>query len=238
MAREDNVAMSEEPNAAIPKPSTASPAEAAPGVRAQLLATEHWSLLASRSTTQGEVLTRISMFLTFTSASLLSVALVGNATQFSDAFRAFALTILSIDLVVGLLTHIRVMSVGMEDLMYVIAMNRLRAAYVDLDPGIAPYLMAGYTDDEEGAKRTYYFLGGRKDFNQVAGSSMVFMGTVNAALIALLVGSALLTFAVPTPLALSMAVVAALAFFATSLVRGRRRYLDVWKNNLPISPTP
>ena len=106
-----------------------------PSVRAQILATEHWSLLASRSTTQGEVLTRISMFLTFTSASLLSVALVGNATQFSDAFRAFALTILCIDLVVGLLTHIRVMSVGMEDLMYVLAMNRLRAAYLTWIPG-------------------------------------------------------------------------------------------------------
>lgn len=147
MAREDNVAMSEEPQTAGHGQPAAGPAELTPSVRAQLLATEHWSLLASRSTTQGEVLTRISMFLTFTSASLLSVALVGQATQFSGAFRAFALTVLGIDLVVGLLTHLRVMSVGMEDLMYVIAMNRLRAAYVDLDPGMAPYLMAGYHDD-------------------------------------------------------------------------------------------
>ncbi len=230
--------MSEEPNAANPEPPTASRAELLPGVRAQLLATEHWSLLASRSTTQGEVLTRISMFLTFTSASLLSVALVGNATQFSDAFRAFALTILCIDLVVGLLTHIRVMSVAMEDLMYVIAMNRLRAAYVDLDPGIAPYLMAGSADDEEGAKRTYYFLGGRRDFNQVAGSSMVFMGVVNAALIALLTGSALLTAGLPAVAAVPVAVLAALGFFGMSLVRGHHRYLDVWRNNPPISPTP
>jgi len=163
---------------------------------------------------------------------------VGQATQFSDAFRAFALTILTIDLMVGLLTHIRVMSVGMEDLMYVIAMNRLRAAYLDLDPGIARYLMAGSHDDEEGAKRTYYFFGGRKDFSQVAGSSMVFMATVNAALIALLVGSALLVAGLPAAVAVSVAIVAALAFFVTVMGRGRRRYLDVWKNNPPISPTP
>lgn len=207
-------------------------------IRAQLLATEHWSLLASRSTTQGEVLTRISMFLTFTSASLLSVALVGQATQFSEAFRAFALTILTIDLMVGLLTHIRVISVGMEDLMYVIAMNRLRAAYVELDPDMARYLMAGFHDDREGSKRTYYFFGGRKDFSQVAGSSMVFMATVNAALIALLVGSALLVAGLPGAVAVSVAIVAALAFFVTVMGRGRRRYLDVWKNNPPISPTP
>ena len=209
---------------------------AAPGVRAQLLATDHWSLLASRSTTQGEVLTRISMFLTITSASLLSVALVGNATQFSDAFRAFALTILSIDVLVGLLTHVRVMSVGMEDLMYVIAMNRLRAAYVDLDPGVAPYLMAGFTDDEEGAKRTYYFFGGRRDFSQVAGSSMVFMGTVNAALIGLLVGSALLVAGLAAPFAVGAGVVAGLAFLVTSLFRGKRRYDDVWRKLTSASP--
>ncbi|MGF6835443.1 hypothetical protein QF015_003638 [Paenarthrobacter sp. TE4293] len=228
--------MSEEPGAPGAEPP-ASPTELSPGVRAQLLATEHWSLLASRSTTQGEVLTRISMFLTFTSASLLSVALVGQATQFSEAFRAFALTVLSIDLVVGLLTHIRVMSVGMEDLMYVLAMNRLRAAYVDMDPTIGPYLMAGFHDDEEGAKRTYYFLGARKDFSQVAGSSMVFMGFVNSALLALLLGTALLTAGLPTMLAVPVAVVVALAFFGTSLARGHRRYLEVWKNNPPISPT-
>ncbi|SEI67086.1 hypothetical protein SAMN04487917_10217 [Arthrobacter sp. yr096] len=229
--------MSEEPGPAEPEPLTVQPT-LSPSIRAQLLATEHWSLLASRSTTQSEVLTRISMFLTFTSASLLSVALVGQATQFSDAFRAFALTILSIDVVVGLLTQIRVMSVGMEDLMYVVAMNRLRAAYVDMDPGIAPYLMAGYNDDEAGAKQTYYFFGGRRDFSQVAGSSMVFMLTANSALIGLLIGSAMVAGGIAVPLAVSVAVGSALAYFGLAMARGGRRYFAVWKNNKPISPTP
>ncbi len=229
--------MSDEAGAAGPEPPAPTP-ELSPSVRAQLLATEHWSLLASRSTTQGEVLTRISMFLTFTSASLLSVALVGNATQFSDDFRAFALTILSIDVVVGLLTQIRVLNVGMEDLMYVLAMNRLRAAYVELDPGMARYLMAGYHDDEAGSEQTYYFLGGRGSFSQVAGSSMMFIMTANSALLALLIGSVLTVLQVPTPVSISVAVVAALAFFAVTMVRGGRRYYAVWKINQPISPTP
>lgn len=108
-----------------------------------MLATEHWSLLASRSTTQSEVLTRISMFLMFTSASLVSVALVGQATRFSDMFILLAVVVLGIDVLIGCLTQVRVLNVAIEDLMYVVAMNRLRAAYVDLDPGIAPYLMAG-----------------------------------------------------------------------------------------------
>jgi hypothetical protein len=72
----DNYAMSIEGDSASGRPE-----QVPPSVRAQLLATEHWGLLASRSTTQSEVLTRISMFFTFTSTSVVSVALVGQATR-------------------------------------------------------------------------------------------------------------------------------------------------------------
>ncbi|OFI36620.1 hypothetical protein BIU82_12710 [Arthrobacter sp. SW1] len=215
-------------------PPSATPA----AVRAQLLATEHWSLLASRSTTQGEVLTRISMFLTFTSASLLSAALVGQATRFSDTFITFGIVVLCIDLAIGLLTQIRVMNVGMEDLMYVIAMNRLRAAYVELDPGLARYLMAEYHDDEAGSMKTYDFLGGSTTFRHVAGSSMTFITAVNAALIALLLGTVLVLPGVPLPLAIPLAAVGGLAFAGWSLAQGYRRYSATWRNFTPLSPTP
>lgn len=142
--------------AAVP-PEDSPPAPLS--LRAQLLATERWSLLASRSTTQSEVLTRINMFLTLVSAGLVSLALVGQATGFSDAFIIFAITVLGFVCVVGVLTQLRVFNVGMEDLMYVVAMNRLRGAYVALDLGIAPYLMASPHDDEAGSTQTYYFLG-------------------------------------------------------------------------------
>jgi hypothetical protein len=63
------------PGQAADGPSTARqpldprPTASTPSVRAQLLATEHWSLLARRSMTQSEILTRINMFLTLVSAS-------------------------------------------------------------------------------------------------------------------------------------------------------------------------
>jgi hypothetical protein len=44
-------------------------ASESPSVRAQLLATEHWSLLAARGLTWSEVLTRITLHLTVTSAA-------------------------------------------------------------------------------------------------------------------------------------------------------------------------
>ncbi|PTT69691.1 hypothetical protein [Arthrobacter sp. HMWF013] len=207
-------------------------------VRAQLLATEHWSLLASRSTTQGEVLTRISMFLTFTSASLVSLALVGQATRFSDAFIILAMAVLLVDLLIGLLTQVRVMNVGLEDLMYVIAMNRLRAAYVDLDPGLAPYLMAGRHDDLAGSRQTYFFLGPRGPWSQVAGSSMVFIQMANAALIAIILGTGATILGAGTGLAVPVGALGGLAFMAGSVFSGNRMYFSAWRSFTPLSPTP
>lgn len=229
----DNGAMSIEDGGA-----SGSLEELPPAVRAQLLATEHWGLLASRSTTQSEVLTRISMFLTFTSASVVSVALVGQATRFSDAFVMVAVIVLCIDVVMGLLTQVRVFNVGQEDLMYVTAMNRLRAAYVDLDPGVAPYLMAAHHDDEAGASRTYFFFGNRNALSHVAGSSMVFMTAANAALIAILAGLVLTLLGAGTAAAVISGAVVGLVFVAATVLMGYRAYTEVWLGFTPISPTP
>ncbi|WAJ34100.1 hypothetical protein OUO20_03700 [Arthrobacter sp. FX8] len=207
-------------------------------VRAQLLATEHWGLLASRSTAQGEVLTRISMFLNFTSASLVSVALVGQATGFSDVFVLLAVVILFIDVAIGLLTQLRVMNVAHEDLMYVTAMNRLRAAYVDLDPGVAPYLMAAHHDDEAGSRQTYYFFGGRGSFSHVAGSSMIFMATANAALIAILSGLLVTLAGAGMAAAIVAGAACGAGFLGVAAVKGYRGYRDVWRRFAPLSPTP
>lgn len=207
-------------------------------VRAQLLATEHWGLLASRSTAQGEVLTRISMFLTFTSASVVSVALVGQATGFSDDFVLLAVAVLFVDAAVGLLTQLRVENVAHEDLMYVTAMNRLRAAYVELDPGVAPYLMAAHHDDEAGSKQTYYFFGNRGSFSHVAGSSMIFITTANAALIAVLAGLLLSLAGSGTAVSTVAGAVCGAAFLAASAIRGYRGYRNVWRRFTPLSPTP
>ena len=100
--------------------------EVSPSIRAQLLATEHWSLLASRSTTQNELLVRIAIFLTLVSASVVSLALIGQATDFDGRFDAFTIVLFSILLLVGTLTMLRVFNGSVEDQAYVVGMNRLR----------------------------------------------------------------------------------------------------------------
>ena len=120
---------------------------ALPSVRAQLLATEHWSLLATRSTAQSELLSRITTFLMLVSASIVGLALIGQATRFGGRFITFALVVLGMVIMIGTLTQIRVVNASNEDLAHVIGMNRLRAAYLELDPDIERYLVTSAHDD-------------------------------------------------------------------------------------------
>lgn len=113
----------------------------------------------------------------------------------------------------------------------------MRAAYVDLDPGIAKYLMAGRHDDEAGSVRTYYFLGGRNARSQVAGSSMMFIIMANAALAAILLGTSTALLAWPTPAAVLPGSACGLAFAGASSLHGARQYRDLWNRFTPLSPT-
>lgn len=74
------------------------------------------------------VLTRISIFPALTSAGLVSLALAGQAIKFDESFAVLAIVVLVLVIVVGQLTQVRVLNVGIEDLSYVLAMNRLRRA--------------------------------------------------------------------------------------------------------------
>ncbi|MFE5671859.1 hypothetical protein ACFQ58_09660 [Agromyces sp. NPDC056523] len=211
--------------------------DAQKSLRAQLLATEHWSLLASRSTTQSEVLTRIAIFLTVVSAGLISLGILGNATQFRGWFGVAALGVLFLLLLLGLITMIRAFNTATEDLMYVLAMNRLRAAYIDLDPGLAPYLMMSAHDDLRGSNVTYHAFFDR-DVTQVIGSSMVVITLVTAAVAGLFAGGVVLAFELPVGFAVAVGVAAGLAAFAWMMYRGYRLYWRVWREYTPLRPTP
>ncbi len=205
-------------------------------MRAQLLATEHWGLLAARTSTQSEVLTRITMFLTLVSAGLVSLALIGQATDFSEGFGIFAIVVLAFAVLVGVLTQIRVNNAAMDDLMFVVAMNRLRAAYAELDPGIERYFMASTHDDAAGITQTYYFLGSRR--TQVAGSSMVFMVAVNSALLALLVAAIAMALGAITPVVIAVGAACGAGYLGASMWWGSRAFFAFVRNNVPMFPTP
>ncbi|MDZ5661853.1 hypothetical protein SFC79_08765 [Nocardioides sp. S-58] len=154
------------------------PEPVSPAVRAQILATEHWGLLAVRSQTWNEVMGRITAQLMFTSASLLFLALVGQSVGYTDTFRFLAIVLGLTLLTTGTLTAFRVHNASQEDYMFVKGMNRLRAGYLDIDPGLEPYFITGLTDDEAGIAQTYT-MGPARSASHVAASSGVFIIAVN-----------------------------------------------------------
>jgi hypothetical protein len=133
---------------------------AARALRVQMLATEHWSLLATRSLSWNESFARAGMFLTLLSGATVALALVAQATAFGQGFVLFALLILPVVLFIGLATYVRLLEINNEDYVWVLGMNRLRAAYLEIDPALAKYLVTGTTEDAEGIFLTYGSLPG------------------------------------------------------------------------------
>jgi hypothetical protein len=123
-------------------------------LRIQILATEHWGMLAARSMTWNEMLARAGMFITVLSASIVSMALVAQATGFNDSFLVFAMLVLAIALLLGIGTMIRLADALEEDIWLVQGMNRIRNAYLDTAPELAPWISFGHHDDIAGILRS------------------------------------------------------------------------------------
>jgi hypothetical protein len=210
---------------------------ALPGVRAQLLATEHWSLLATRSTAQSELLSRITTFLMLVSASIVGLALIGQATRFGGQFTTFALVLLGLVVMIGTLTQLRVVNASNEDLAQVIGMNRLRAAYLELDPAIERYLVTSAHDDDRGIRQTYNPL---MDPNptQALASSGAFIVLVNSGLSGVLAGLVAVAFGAPGRLVGVVAAACGLAFLGVSLTLVVRQYRRMQRRYVALFPTP
>ena len=214
-------------------PSPAPESDAALGRRVQILATEHWGLLAARGTAQNEVLTRITIFLTLVSAGLVTIGLLGQASEFAGWFSGAALAILGFLLAVGLLTQVRVFNVAEEDMMFVVAMNRLRGAYVEIDPGVDSYLLQASADDLPGMQQTYAFMSRRTDASQVLGGSAFLILLVNACVLGLLCGGAVTASGGAFGWAVALGLIAAVALVTASMLWVFTSYREVWRRYIP-----
>lgn len=204
-------------------------------LRVQILTSEHWSLLATRTMTWNETLTRAGMFLTVLSAATVALALVAQATEFGSTFRLFALFVLPVVLGVGFLTFLRLGDASDEDRLLVVGMNRLRHAYLELAPELEPYFVTGHTDDEAGILRTY-----GSDFrirpSRVLASSPALVGILNVVVSGILGALAARSFdatdavVVATGIAAAMAVAAGLSAMAYRDIHRVRRG---WRAQFP-----
>lgn len=122
--------------------------------RLQILSTEHWSLLATRSLTYTESFSRVSMFFSVLSGAVIALALIAQAGRFGETFVVAAILLLSIVVFVGVATITRLMAVNLDDLRWVTGMNRLRHAYLELNPELQRFFITGWHDDARGISLT------------------------------------------------------------------------------------
>ena len=153
-------------------------------MRLQILATEHWSLLASRNLAWSESFSRAGMFLTTLSGAIVALALVAQATAFGEGFRAFALVILPIVVFIGVATLLRLGIANYHDVVCVVGMNRIRAAYIELAPDLQRYFVMGWHDDWRGIDITMAHEPTHSAFVWLMASVPMLVAVVNGALVA------------------------------------------------------
>lgn len=191
---------------------------------ATMLATEHWSLLGTRSMTWSEIMSRISILLTVVSAFLVVLALFAQGVGFDRSLLPLAAAFAAASLVMGSLTALRVGLASQEDAQLIRGMNRLRAAYVELAPEMAPYLTASTRDDRAGLMATYALGSRRPMIVHIVGSTTFFVIVVNtlmAGALGALVGALVSSAGWVTA---GSGILAGLAWFAMQLAVARRLF--------------
>lgn len=119
--------------------------------RLQILATEHWSLLATRALTYQESLGRVNIFLAILSGAVIALALIAQADHFSTTFISVAIFMLAVVFIVGVATVQRLLTLNRDDYRWVVGMNRIRHAYLELHPELEPNFITSPHDDMRGA---------------------------------------------------------------------------------------
>lgn len=205
---------------------------------AQLLATEHWSLLSARSLSWTEVFSRSALYLNVLSAAVVALALVAQATDFQGPFVAFTIVLLSVVCFIGAATVIRLGQSAVEDLTWMAGMNRIRAAYVGLEPRMAQHLVTSPHDDERGVLISAGAAPGfRASLVYLLVSTPGMLAVVNS----VVAGAILATAAYGLGARVALIVVAAGVGFVASLGLMLRQYgrtFEVLRGYQPKFPTP
>jgi hypothetical protein len=161
------------------RPATRS-GTASPEMRLQILATEHWSLLASRSLAWQESFARAGMYLATLSGAVVSLALVAQADRYGEGFRLAALIVLPVVLFVGVTTFARLGGSNFHDGMCVAGMNRIRHEYVELAPDLEPVFVMSTHDDARGVGITMGVPPGRSQLPHLLSATPFVIAVVNS----------------------------------------------------------
>ncbi len=203
----------------------------------QILTTEHWSLLATRSLAYTEAMSRTSIFVAALSGAVVALALAAQATDFGTGFVAFALVLLPVVYFLGWATIVRLSQVNLENARWVQGMNRIRNAYLQLAPELEPYFVTSRYDDDAGVLETIAHVGPTPRYQAFASAPGV-VGVINS----VVAGAAAGIACIALDLGIAWSLVAGGVFFLASMV-----FFVVWASgkvggflsgSAPLFPTP
>jgi hypothetical protein len=213
---------------------------------AAILAAEHWSLLAARSLIWNEAISRATVFLSLLSAAIIALALLADATGFGPQTTTLALVLLPVVLFLGIAAHGRLVEINREEVELVLAMNRLRHAYLQIAPALEPYFTTGHHDDEQGLAASYLLASrggprmgrwGQFRWGQFLVNTPTIIATVDAALAAAIVVLVVRAAEAATTVAVVAGAVAFPVVWVTLFLL-QRRALDPQRRTTPRFPTP
>ena len=223
--------------AEIPSAGAASPTPVQ--IRLQILSTEHWSLLASRSLAWNEIFSRAGMYLSTLSGSMVALGLIAGVDGFHDAFFVFALVILPVVLFVGLGTWIRMGAANYHDAQTVIGMNRIRGAYLEIAPDLERYFVMGTHDDPPGVSITMGVPPRTPTIVHLLASTPFLIIVLNAVVTGAIAAIALVAFSSPPPLlVVGVAVLVAVVVVLLEVWAAAKRIRDQQMQVQPVFPTP
>ena len=99
-----------------------------------ILQTEEFVLQGARASTISESSARATIYLSSVSSGLIAIALTAQISRIGDAFYVLGLCVLPTLAFLGLVSYLRVMQTGIDDLASAAAIARIREHYASLDP--------------------------------------------------------------------------------------------------------
>src|SRR2546430_6853468 len=119
-------------------------------LRFRILSVEYTTLVQRLGSTWAVSAARTNLYFVFLSASGVALALISNASHFSREFQVFALGVLLLNLLGGLMAIARMLHAHGQTVLYIQSLNRIRHFFTELDPEVKPYFTLPVHDDEAG----------------------------------------------------------------------------------------
>src|SRR5438132_6666502 len=116
-------------------------------LRFRILSAEYSALVQRLASTSAVSAARTNLYFVFLSATGVALALISNASHFTREFQIFALAILLLNLLGGLMAMARMLHAHGQTILYIQSLNRIRHYFTDLHVGVKPdftLLVHGY----------------------------------------------------------------------------------------------